>query len=73
MFSAFSFGKIIKTILPGAILTTALLLLIESLWGLWQPEAGFLLGRIPENWITPVTAALIPLSLILGFYLNTFT
>ncbi len=73
MFSAFSFGKIIKTILPGAILTTALLLLVEGFWGLRRPSAGFLFGQIPKDWITPVTAALIPLSLILGFFLNTFT
>jgi hypothetical protein len=73
MFSAFSFGKIIKTILPGAILTTALLLLVEGFWALWRPGTGFLLGEIPKDWITPVTAGLIPLSLLLGFFLNTFT
>jgi hypothetical protein len=73
MFSAFSFGKIIKTILPGAILTTALLLLVEGFWTLWRPGMGFLLGKIPNDWVTPVTAGLIPLSLLLGFFLNTFT
>lgn len=72
MFSAFSFGKIIKTILPGTILTAALLFLVEDIWALWQPERGFLLASIPKDWITPVTAALIPVSLILGFFLNTF-
>lgn len=72
MFSAFSFGKIIKTILPGAILTVALLLLAEGAWGLLRPGTGFLLWKVPKDWITPVTAALIPLSLILGFSLNTF-
>jgi hypothetical protein len=73
MFSAFSFGKIIKTILPGAILAAALLLLAEGLWGLWQPAEGFLLAKIPKDWITPFTAVLIPASLILGFFLNTFS
>src|ERR1700682_2488171 len=71
MFSAFSFGKIIKTILPGAIVTAALLLLAEGLWGLWRPAEGFLLGQIPKDWITPFSASLIPVSLILGFFLNT--
>lgn len=73
MFSAFSFGKIIKTILPGAILTAGLLFLVECLWAVWRPGRGFLLGSVPQDWITPATAALIPLSLILGFFLNTFT
>src|SRR5712672_1901047 len=73
MFSAFSFGKIIKTILPGAILTTALLLIIEAIWALLFPGDSFLLAKIPTDWITPVSAGLIPLSLILGFFLNTFT
>jgi len=72
MFSAFSFGKIIKTILPGAILAAALLLIAEGLWGLCRPTEGFLLGKISKDWITSFTAALIPLSLILGFFLNTF-
>ena len=72
MFSAFSFGKIIKTILPGAILTAALLLVAEGLWGLWRPFEGFLLASIQKDWITPFTAGLIPVSLILGFFLNTF-
>jgi hypothetical protein len=72
VFSAFSFGKIIKTVLPGVILTAALLLALEGFWALWHPEAGFLLGALPKEWITPVTAALIPVSMILGFFLNTF-
>ncbi len=32
MFSAFSFGKIIKTILPGTILAAGVLLLCDALW-----------------------------------------
>ena len=72
MFSAFSFGKIIKTILPGAILTAGLLMLIEAAWGLWHPGSGLLIGRLNKDWITSVSAALIPVSLILGFFLNTF-
>lgn len=73
MFSAFSFGKIIKVILPGAILTTAFLLILEAIWGLLFPGDGFLLAKVPTDWVTPVSAGLIPLSLILGFFLNTFT
>jgi hypothetical protein len=72
MFSAFSFGKIIKTILPGAILTVGLFLLLEAVWGLWQPGKGFLLAHLEKDWIAPMTAGLIPLSLLLGFFLNTF-
>jgi hypothetical protein len=72
MFSAFSFGKIIKTILPGVLLTAALLMLMEGFWALWKPGEGFLLEAVPKEWVTPVTAALIPVSLILGFFLNTF-
>lgn len=72
MFSAFSFGKIIKTILPGAILTLGLLLLIEDIWAVLGSEAGFLLGKVPKDWITATSAALVPLALILGFFLNTF-
>ena len=72
MFSAFSFGKIIKTVLPGIILTAALLLVLEGFWDFWRPDAGLLLGAVPKDWITPVTAALIPVSMILGFFLNTF-
>jgi len=73
MFSAFSFGKIIKVILPGAILTTAFLLILEAIWGLLFPGDGFLLAKVPADWVTAVSAGLIPLSLILGFFLNTFT
>jgi hypothetical protein len=73
MFSAFSFGKIIKTILPGAILASALLLFVEGVLELCYPHRGFLLADLPKDWITPFTASLIPLSLILGFFLNTFT
>jgi hypothetical protein len=72
MFSAFSFGKIIKTILPGSILTLGFLMLIEDFWALWGAEAGFLLGKVPKDWVTPASAGLIPLALILGFFLNTF-
>jgi hypothetical protein len=71
MFSAFSFGKIIKTILPGAILSLALVLFAEGFWVLWQHETGFLLAKVPKEWITPVTASFIPFSLILGFFQNT--
>ncbi|MBZ5530172.1 MAG: hypothetical protein LAO20_01955 [Acidobacteriia bacterium] len=71
MFSAFSFGKIIKTILPGAILGLALALFAEGAWALWQPGTGFLIAKLHKDWITPVTAAFIPFSLILGFFQNT--
>ena len=70
MFSAFSFGKIIKTILPGTILAAAILLLCEGLWLLTKGKS--LLEVVNKDWLTPIGAALIPLSLILGFLLNTF-
>jgi hypothetical protein len=72
MFSAFSFGKIIKTVLPGVILTAALILLAEAVWRFSQPDAGLLLSYIPKDWITAITAGLIPVTMILGFLLNTF-
>jgi hypothetical protein len=71
VFSAFSFGKIIKTILPGSILAAALLLIAEGFWAIARPAEGFLLTQVPKDWITPFAAALIPVSLILGFFLNT--
>jgi hypothetical protein len=39
--------------------------------GIWRPAEGFLLGKTPKDWITSFSAALIPVSLILGFFLNT--
>jgi hypothetical protein len=71
MYSAFSFGKILKTILPGSVLAGALFLLGEILFFLnyrtslvetiVAKEAGSLVG-----------AALVPISLVFGFMLNTF-
>jgi hypothetical protein len=73
VFSAFSFGKIIKTILPGSILTAGLVLLLEALYG-WRsgPEKSLLAMLANEKWLTAFTASLVPLSLILGFLLNTW-
>jgi hypothetical protein len=73
MFSAFSFGKIIKTILPGSILAAGLILLAEGLWQSTIAPGESLVAKLAvKDWLTAVTAALIPLSLILGFLLNTW-
>ena len=73
MFSAFSFGKIIKTILPGSILAAGLVLLLEALYS-WRfgPKNSLLVMLADEQWLTAFTASLVPLSLILGFLLNTW-
>jgi hypothetical protein len=72
MFSAFSFGKVIKTILPGSILAGGLILLAEALWR-WSVSGESLLARLAsKEWLTGVTAALVPVSMILGFLLNTW-
>jgi hypothetical protein len=70
MLSAFSFGKIIKTFLPGSLLCAALLLVAEALWQLLSCRS-----IVPiianKDVIVATTAALLPLTLILGFVLNT--
>ena len=73
MFSAFSFGKIIKTILPGSILAAGFALLLEAFYS-WRfgPEKSLLVMFANEKWLTAFTASLVPLSLILGFLLNTW-
>lgn len=71
MYSAFSFGKIIKTILPGSILAGTLFLIAEAVW--LQTRGTSLLGAIIEKEaVTVAGAALVPVSLLLGFFLNTF-
>jgi hypothetical protein len=71
MFGAFSFGKIIKTILPGTILCLGVLLLVEALG--WKFRGSSVLWFLSEEKrLTAFTAALVPLSLMLGFFLNTF-
>lgn len=73
MFSAFSLGKVIKTILPGSILSGGLILLVEGIWQWKVVEGGSLVVKLADKeWLTTITAALIPISLILGFLLNTF-
>ena len=70
MYSAFSFGKIIKTILPGSILAGTLFLIAETWWR--QTRGTSLLGMLIDKEAVAVAgAALVPVSLILGFLLNT--
>jgi hypothetical protein len=70
MYSAFSFGKIIKTILPGSILAGTLFLIAETLWS--ETRGTSLLATLIEKEAVAVAgAALVPVSLILGFLLNT--
>ncbi len=70
MFSAFSFGKIIKTILPGSILSGALLLILDATWHLTTGKSA-VVELVHKEWVTVIAAALVPISLILGFLLNT--
>lgn len=73
MFSAFSFGKVIKTILPGSVFAAGLVLLVEAVRLLLWGRAGALFIVIAnKEWVTAAAAALVPVSLILGFLLNTF-
>ncbi len=71
MFSAFSFGKIIKTILPGLILTTGLVLLAETVLRSTGASASLLHKLADKDFAPAAAAVLVPLSLILGFFLNT--
>jgi hypothetical protein len=71
MYSAFSFGKIIKTILPGSILAGTLFLVADTLW-LHFYKTSLLVVVIAKEATTIAGAALVPASLILGFLLNTF-
>ena len=70
MYSAFSFGKIIKTILPGSILAGTLFLIAEILW-LETRGTSLLATLIDQEAVAVAGAALVPVSLILGFLLNT--
>ena len=70
MLSAFSFGKIIKTFLPGSLLCAGLLLVAEALWQMLRGES--LVAIITaKDVVVATTAALLPVTLILGFVLNT--
>jgi len=84
--SAFSFGKIIKTFIPGLLAAAAVVLVLELLYHissstLCAPRSGFwgcffagsLLRRIVADTArtTAFGALLIPLALLLGFFLNT--
>jgi hypothetical protein len=72
MFSAFSFGKIIKTILPGSIFTAGLILLIETILRANFGAEVSLLAKLADKDLGAMTAAVfVPVSLILGFFLNT--
>jgi hypothetical protein len=70
MLSAFSFGKIIKTFLPGSLLCAGLLLVAEALCqALGRQSIVPIIAN--KDVIVATTAGLLPLSLILGFVLNT--
>ena len=86
--SAFSFGKVIKTFIPGLLATGAVLLVIEliyrtstgapcatpSFWGCFFRESFFRRIVLAEGArITAFGALLIPVALMLGFLLNTLT
>lgn len=72
MFSSFSFGKVIKTILPGFILTGAIVFVVEALARWNSGSAGSLIAFIStRDALATVTAVLVPVSLLLGFLLNT--
>jgi hypothetical protein len=71
MYGAFSFGKIIKTILPGSILAGTLVLVADTLW-LHLYQASLLAAVLAKEATTIAGAAMVPASLILGFLLNTF-
>ena len=70
MYGAFSFGKIIKTILPGSILAATLFAIVEELW-FRAYGTSLLVTLVQKEAATVAGAALVPLSLILGFLLNT--
>jgi hypothetical protein len=87
--SAFSFGKVIKTFIPGLIATAAVLLVVETIyrtsvgtsclpsggfWGCFFRESFFRRVVLAEGARTTAFGALlIPLALMLGFLLNTVT
>lgn len=70
MLSAFSFGKIIKTFLPGTLLCAAMLVVLEGLYR-WIGGCSIVPIIANKDIIVATTAALLPLSLLLGFVLNT--
>ncbi len=70
MLSAFSFGKIIKTFLPGTLLCAAMLVVLEGLYR-WLANCSIVPLIANKDVIVATTAALLPLSLLLGFALNT--
>lgn len=72
MFSSLSFGKVRKTILPGFILTAAILFVVEALTRWYFGSSRSLIGLVSnKDQFATVTAVLLPVSLLLGFLLNT--
>lgn len=70
MLGSFSFGKIMKTFLPGAVLAAALLLFFESIG--WCAYGRSMLWFLSDNdRLAALLAVLLPLCLIFGFLLNT--
>ena len=88
LLSAFSFGKIIKTFVPGLLATGGVLLVVELLYRLslstpCPSGSGFLgcffggsflrrVALVDTARTTAFGAFLIPIGLMLGFLLNTF-
>ncbi len=70
MLSAFSFGKIIKTFLPGTILCAAMLLLLEAVSQSIK-HCSIVPVIANKDVVVATTAVLLPISLLLGFVLNT--
>lgn len=70
MLSAFSFGKIIKTFLPGTILCAAILLLLEAVSQSIK-HCSIVPVVANKDVVVATTAVLLPISLLLGFVLNT--
>lgn len=73
MLSAFSFGKIIKTFLPGIILLMALVLLADIAYQMLFIEAktNLITGIIQHTNLATVVSIVVPLSILLGIFLNT--
>ncbi len=65
------FGKINKTILPGLILSVGVILFAEALgWRFGSRSILLLLSQ--EELLAAFTAVLVPLTVLLGYLLNTF-
>lgn len=69
LFGAFSFGKLIKTFLPGFILSLAILIYLEILFEV--NNLNFNIYRIVSESSTLFTVLIIPISITLGVFSNS--